>query len=126
MPSIHPASLALAAESIAIYESAPPGTRQYRALRRLWSESWASAYHVPRYATVEAGRAGLRNQAALLGGDAIVNFACYDNPRDVAGSWHSPLTSPRAVPRALATAPAALPYTQVAFTCNGTVIKYAN
>lgn len=116
--------LAPAAEAIAVYESAPPGPRAYSIVKRLWTESWHSAYHVPRYASVEAGNADLRNHAAALGADAIINFACYDNPRSIPASWHSPLTATRPIPRGLATTPAVVGYTQIAFNCNGTLIKY--
>ena len=65
------------AGQIGVYESSPPGSRDYRFVTRLWVEPWKSAISVPRYASVEAGVADLRNQAVALGGDAIVNFACY-------------------------------------------------
>ena len=65
------------AERIGLYEASPPGSKDYRFVTRLWVEPWTSAISVPRYASVEAGAADLRNQAVALGGDAIVNFGCY-------------------------------------------------
>ena len=64
-------------EKIGVYESSPPGSRDYRFVTRLWVEPWKSAISVPGYASMEAGVADLRNRAVALGGDAIVNFACY-------------------------------------------------
>lgn len=84
------------AERIGVYESSPPGSRAYRFVTRLWVEPWRSAIRVPRYASVEAGVADLRNQAVALGGDAVVNFACYHIAVDPNSDYR----------------------------CNGTVIKY--
>ena len=83
-------------DQINVYEAMPPGPRNYRFVKRLWIEPWKSAFDVPHYASVEAGTADLRNQAVALGGDAIINFACYRL---------NPARKPDLV-------------------CNGTVIKY--
>ena len=84
------------AERIGVYESSPPGSQGYRFVKRLWIEPWKSAISVPRNPSVEAGVADLRNQAVALGGDAIVNFACYHAAVDPNSPYY----------------------------CNGTVIKY--
>jgi hypothetical protein len=84
------------AERIDLYEAAPPGARDYRFVSRLWVEPRQSAARVPRYASVEAGVADLRNRAVDLGGDAIVNFACFHSDVDPKSDYY----------------------------CNGTVIKY--
>lgn len=81
---------------IGVYESSPPGARDYRFVSRVWVESWQSAVRVPRYASVEAGVADLRDRAVALGGDAIVNFACYHAAADPKSDYY----------------------------CNGTVIRY--
>lgn len=81
---------------IGVYESAPPGRSDYRFVSRLWVEPWQSAVRVPRYASVESGVADLRNRAVALGGDAIVNFACYHADVNPESDYY----------------------------CNGTVIKY--
>ncbi len=95
-----PAPYVAQADQIGVYEASPPGPRAYRFVKRLWVEPWQSAISVPRYASVEAGAADLRNQAVALGGDAIVNFGCYHSGRDAQPALHS------------------------ALHCNGTVIKY--
>ena len=84
------------AEKIGVYEAYPPGNRDYRKVKRLWVEPWASAISVPRYASVEAGAADLRNHAVALGGDAIVNFGCYHSDVNAGSDYY----------------------------CNGTVIRY--
>ena len=65
------------ADQIGVFEASPPGQRDYRFVKRLWVELWRSAVSVPRYPSIEAGVADLRNNAVALGGDAIVNFGCY-------------------------------------------------
>ena len=91
-----PAPYTPQADQVGVYESSPPGPRGYRFVTRLWVEPWRSAISVPRYRTVDAGVADLRNQAVFLGGDAIVNFACYHIAVDPGSDYR----------------------------CNGTVIKY--
>ena len=84
------------AEKIGVYEAYPPGNRNYRKVVRLWVEPWSSAISVPRYTSVEAGAADLRNHAVAYGGDAVVNFGCYHIAVDP----------------------------QSEYVCNGTVIRY--
>lgn len=65
------------ADKIAVYESVPADPRPYRLVKRVWVETWRSAFTVPKYGTIAAGAADLQNQAVALGGDAIMNFGCY-------------------------------------------------
>jgi hypothetical protein len=84
------------ADRIGVYEAYPPGSSDYRKVTRLWVEPWSSAISVPLYASAEEGAADLRNHAAALGGDAIVNFGCYHRDVDPSSALY----------------------------CNGTVIRY--
>ena len=84
------------AQRIGVYEAYPPGNRDYRKVVRLMVEPRWSAISVPRYWSVEAGAADLRNHALAYGGDAVVNFGCYHVDRDP----------------------------QSTLICNGTVIRY--
>jgi hypothetical protein len=65
------------ADRIGIHERMPPGDRPYRLVKRVWVETWRSAFTVPAYASMEEGARDLQTQAALLGGDAVMNFGCY-------------------------------------------------
>jgi hypothetical protein len=65
------------ADKIAVYEAEPPDRRPYRLVKRIWVTTWRSVAMVPTYRSVEEGTADLRNQAVVLGGDAIMNFGCY-------------------------------------------------
>jgi hypothetical protein len=62
---------------IPVYETAPPGPRQYRLVKRIWVESSRSAFTVPRYRSSSEGVGDLQNQAVALGGDAVMYFGCY-------------------------------------------------
>lgn len=91
----------LSPEKIAVYESAPRDRRAYRVVKRIWVESWQSAFLLPGYSSADAGASDLREQAAALGGDAIINFGCYRRDASV--------TEP----------------SEIEMRCNGSVIKYA-
>lgn len=64
-------------EQVAVHDSQtsiPPG---YKVIKRIWVDSWASAVFVPSYASPEEAAQSMRRQAADLGGNAVINFACY-------------------------------------------------
>ena len=87
------------ADKIAVYDALPTDHRPYRLVKRLWVTTWRSTFIVPTYSAVEDGKADLQNQAAALGGDAVMNFGCY------------PVVS-------------AFPLVQPKLICNGIVIKF--
>ncbi|HUK05683.1 MAG TPA: hypothetical protein VLV90_11450 [Burkholderiales bacterium] len=84
-------------EQVAVHESQTSIPPNYRILKRIWVDSWASAVFVPTYASTEEAARSMRQQAADLGGNAVINFACY--------RW---IGWPR----------------DGAFGCNGTVVRY--
>ena len=88
------------ADRIAVYDGIPQDPRPYRLVKRIWVESWRSAFTLPKYGSFAQGAADLQNQAVRLGGDAIMNFDCYDF---AASFWRQ--SGPGLV-------------------CNGNVIKY--
>ncbi|TAK46027.1 MAG: hypothetical protein EPO27_08975 [Betaproteobacteria bacterium] len=65
------------ADKVALYEGVPAGYRTYRIVKRVWTESWSSAFTVPTYGSIEEGASDLQGQAVTLGGDAVMNFGCY-------------------------------------------------
>lgn len=54
--------------------SVPPG---YKVIARVWVDSWASNLLVPTYASREEAAQAMREKAAALGGNGVINFACY-------------------------------------------------
>jgi hypothetical protein len=67
----------VAADRVAVHESTTSAPPRFEVVRRLWVESWRSAFFVPTYASAEDGRADLQREAARLGGNGIINFGCY-------------------------------------------------
>jgi len=64
-------------EQVSVHESvasAPPG---FRIIKRLWIESWVSAFGTPSYDAQSDAMSAMREQAASLGGNGVINFGCY-------------------------------------------------
>lgn len=64
-------------EQVAIHESVTSAPPRYEIIKRLWVESWISAFGVPRYASMDEAKAAFRGHAADLGGNGVINFGCY-------------------------------------------------
>jgi hypothetical protein len=88
------------AGKIAVYESIPLDPRPYQLVKRIWVASARSASLVPTYGSADEGAAAFRDRAAALGGDAVMNFGCYQLDGYAAPESHPSLI------------------------CNGNVIKY--
>mgnify|MGYP006268737025 CR=1 FL=1 len=74
------------AEPVRIYHAAMLLPGQYTTVKNLWVDSWRSAFWVPDYQTVEEGTSALRDEAARLGANGVINVACYQ-VRPVLSSW---------------------------------------
>ena len=72
-------SVATGAEEIKIYEPAQLRSKDYDTVRRLWIESWRSAFWFPESYSAELGVASLRAEASRLGANAMTDVACYAN-----------------------------------------------
>ena len=70
---------ARSADSVRIFNPAdvPPG--RYEIVKRLWVESWRSAFRVPEHDAPSAALAEIRAQAAELGADGIVHLHCLND-----------------------------------------------
>ena len=88
------------AAKIPVYDSEPPRYRSYDLVKRLWVTSWSSAGVVPGYRSADEGAADLRNHAAALGADAVLNFNC---------TRLDPTIPPESAPKLI---------------CNGKIVKY--
>jgi hypothetical protein len=88
------------ADKIAVYEAVPLDKRAYQLVKRIWVASGRSAGIVPAYSSAEEGASAFRDRAAALGGDAVMNFGCYQLDGDAAPASHPSLI------------------------CNGNVIRY--
>ena len=69
-----------------MYESTQLAQGQYELVRRLWVDSWRTAFWVPSYSSQAAGIAALRAEAAHLGANGLINVDCLDQGHP-AWSW---------------------------------------
>ena len=81
-------------EQVTVHESATSAPPGYKVIKRIWVDSWASNLIVPTYSSREDALQSMRRHAADLGGNGVIDFACY--------RW----------------------YADDAFGCNGTVVRF--
>ncbi len=87
-------------DQVSIHESVLSAPQRYVIVRRLWIESWTSAFMVPTYSSNGEAMADFRRHAASLGGNGVINFGCYNKVASPAPPPGSPLY------------------------CNGTVVRF--
>jgi hypothetical protein len=66
----------LATDHIRVYE---PGTivpDAYTVVKRLWTETWRSAFILPAFPDAAAAVAAMKQEAAKIGADAVTNVMC--------------------------------------------------
>src|SRR5512146_477034 len=56
---------------------------RYTVIKRLWVESWRSAFWIPTYDDRQAAIAALYAEAGRLGADGIVHLSCFQDR----GAW---------------------------------------
>ena len=64
-------------EQVTVHESQASVTASYKVIQRIWVDTWASAFLVPTYASREEAAQAMRQKAAELGGNGVLNFGCY-------------------------------------------------
>jgi hypothetical protein len=70
------------ADKIPVYESATGSPRVATVVKRLWVDSWVTAFSVPSYRSADEAAADLKDHASALGGNGIINFGCYRRTDD--------------------------------------------
>lgn len=63
-------------DAVPVYDSTQIAFDRYAVIKRLWVESWRSAFNVPGYRDEAAARHALLNEASRLGADAVINLHC--------------------------------------------------
>lgn len=66
------------AAGIKVYETAQLAQNQYELVRRLWVDSWRTAFWLPTYATEADAIAALQDGAARLGANGLIDVSCRD------------------------------------------------
>ena len=69
-------------EQVSVHESVLSAPPRYEIVKRLWIESWTSAFLVPSYGSREEAIDAFRREAANRGGNGVINFGCYRLPVD--------------------------------------------
>ena len=59
---------------------------RYTVVRRLWVDSWRTAFDVPAHPESSAALAQLSDEAVRLGADALTNVVCLNDDR----AWFQP------------------------------------
>jgi uncharacterized protein YbjQ (UPF0145 family) len=66
------------ATEVKVYEVGNLAASQYEIVRRIWVDSWRSAFRLPTYSSEAEGIASLRTEAGRLGADGLINVICID------------------------------------------------
>jgi uncharacterized protein YbjQ (UPF0145 family) len=72
-----PPQAPVAAAQVAVHESVASAPVRFQVIKRLWVDSWVSAFGTPSYEAQNAALEAFRQQAADLGGNGVINFGCY-------------------------------------------------
>ena len=64
--------------AVQVYELNPYLGKPYDVVGRLWTGSWRSAFGIPTYPKRDDAIAAMRNDAASLNADALINVSCVD------------------------------------------------
>ncbi len=75
------------AAEVRVYASGQLAQGQYAVVRRLWVDSWRTAFWMPSHSSAAAGIAALRAEAAHLGANGLINVDCLDQGHFILWSW---------------------------------------
>ena len=65
------------AEDVKVYTPAQLRQGEYETVKRLWVETWRTPFWVPSYSSREDGIAAMRDKAAGLVANGLINVDCY-------------------------------------------------
>jgi hypothetical protein len=76
--SAPPSGTEVRAADVKIYQSSNLTSSRYDVVRRVWIDSWRSAFWLPTYPTEAEGIASLQTEAGRAGADGLINVICID------------------------------------------------
>ncbi len=76
-----PPDVAKRAPEIKIYDTGQLPVYRYDVVRRIWVDSWRTAFGAPTYPTRDDAVAALQTEAAVAGADGLINVICLDQAR---------------------------------------------
>jgi hypothetical protein len=69
------------AADVTVYKVDQRVGQSYDIVRRLWTESWRTAFWAPTFPSEDEAIASMRAEAARMGADGLVNVNCLDQGR---------------------------------------------
>ena len=78
------------ATDVKIYQSDNLTSSRYEVVRRIWVESWRSAFWLPTNPSEAEGIASLQTEAGRVGADGLINVICIDQGRSKWSSSQEP------------------------------------
>lgn len=76
-----PPDVAKRAPDVKIYDNGQLPIYRYEVVRRIWVDSWRTAFGAPTFPTRDDAVAALQTEAALAGADGLINVICLDQGR---------------------------------------------
>ena len=76
-----PPDVARRAPDVKVYETGQLPIYRYEVVRRIWVDSWRTAFVAPTFPTRDDAVAALQTEAALAGADGLINVICLDQGR---------------------------------------------
>ncbi len=73
--------------AVTLYDATQISYDRYRIVKRLWVDSWRTAFGVPHQATREAAVQDLVRAAESLGADGLVNVHCLGGTESLRGYY---------------------------------------
>ncbi len=74
------------ATAVRVYDATELDMAHYTLIKRLWVDTWWSAFEIRRYPTPAAGTQALADAARSLGADGLVNVTCIPSNRFWSGT----------------------------------------
>jgi predicted small secreted protein len=74
------------AKDVKVYNPAQLKQGEYETVARIWIETWRTPFWVPSYSSRDEGIAALRDKAASLEADGLINVDCYGDSGLFGGS----------------------------------------
>jgi hypothetical protein len=75
-----------AKSDVKIYSPAELKQGDYETVKRIWVESWRTAFGVPTYSSKDDGIAALKDKASSLDANGLINVDCYGDSGLFGGS----------------------------------------
>lgn len=80
-------SAAGAQAALKVYDATQLSYDRYTVIKRLWADSWRTAFGVPHHATREAAVEDILQAAESAGADAVVNLYCVGGTPSLSGYY---------------------------------------